>query len=197
VTSDADQNPLRRLGVDRANARAANDPWANLCVLTTIDRGLPQARVLVLRDIEGRLALFMNATSPKQHQISNATHVNVLTYLASCGVQYRITASTTPIPQSIVHTSWRDRPRIPKVMDWLYHHHAPQSTVVPSRDTLKTMYETVHTTLAADPDAPASAIGYFIDAHEVERLQLAGDDIHTRERFSIVDGGWRRDVLVP
>lgn len=193
----AEYDPLTWLVSDRAKARTANDPWANLCVLTTVDRGLPQARVLVLRDIQDRLAVFLNATSPKQRQIAANAQVSVLTFLASCGVQYRIAATTTPIPQSVVHGSWRDRPRIPKVMDWLYHHHAPQSTVVSSRDALKSMYETVHATLAADPDAPPGAIGYFIDPYEVERLQLAGDDIHSRERFSLADERWRRDVLIP
>ena len=51
---------------DRAEARSHNDPCANLCTLANIDAaGLPQARTLVLREVEGQLSVFINATSPK------------------------------------------------------------------------------------------------------------------------------------
>jgi pyridoxine/pyridoxamine 5'-phosphate oxidase len=47
-------DPLALLLHDRTTAMAEGDPWANLCVLATIaDDGAPEARMLVLRDIDG------------------------------------------------------------------------------------------------------------------------------------------------
>src|SRR5262249_11845986 len=63
-------DPTAQLANDRARAREARDPWANLCVLSTVDgRGIAQSRILVLRDLDQRLAIFVNATSPKHAQI--------------------------------------------------------------------------------------------------------------------------------
>ena len=59
-------NPLRRLREDRIRARGLNDPYAELCALATVDSGRnPQVRTLVLRDLDDRLAVFVNASSPR------------------------------------------------------------------------------------------------------------------------------------
>ena len=114
-------DPISLLADDRKKARAANDPWSSLCVLATVDaNGEPQARVLVLREVGARLALFINGTSPKHAELQSAAHHAVLIFLASQGVQYRLSVVLEPLPSEVVRRSWLDRPRIPKVMDWLY-----------------------------------------------------------------------------
>ena len=134
-------DPLTLLADDRKRARVAGDPWANLCVLATIDaQQIPQARVVVLRDLEQRFAVFINGTSPKYAQLGLSRRHAVLVYLASLGVQYRLTVSFEPVPAALVRKSWLDRPRIPKVMDWLYEQFQPQSSAVPSRDDLVERY---------------------------------------------------------
>ena len=114
-------DPIALLMHDRALAQEEADPWVNLCVLATIaDDGGPEARVLVLRDIDGALGVFVNGTSPKVRELDNSREATVLTYLASIGVQYRLRAELTPMPGHVVHDSWHLRPDIPKVMDWVY-----------------------------------------------------------------------------
>ncbi len=189
--------PLALLAADRARARELRDPWASLCVLSTHDAGTPQARVLVLRDISQRLAVFINATSPKQAQLGASSEVAVLTYLASVGVQYRMMAGVERIPDVVVQSSWRERPRIPKVMDHLYARHARQSTVVASPADLQSLFDDVAAGLSDDPDAPVEAIGYFLAPREIERLELAADRLHRRERFTVRGKQWRLETLVP
>ena len=112
-------DPIAQIANDRNRAREARDPWANLCVLATVDElGTPQARVLVLRDLHERLAIFVNATSPKNRQLQRGSRHSVLVYLASLGVQYRLTVRLEDVASDVVHRNWRERPRIPKVMDW-------------------------------------------------------------------------------
>ena len=191
-------DPLTLLADDRRKARAAGDPWANLCVLATIDaQQTPQARVVVLRDLEQRLAVFTNATSPKYAQLGNSQHQAVLVYLASLGVQYRLTVSLEPVPTALVRQSWLERPRIPKVMDWLYERFQPQSSAVPSRNDLVERYTAIDAQLAANVEAPAGALGFYLVAERIERLELAGDRIHARTSYQRDGAIWHANELVP
>ncbi len=88
-------DPLSLLADDRRKARAANDPWANLCALATIDAiGEPQARVLVLRDLERDLRFSSTARVRNRPKSSSPRRHAVLVYLASLGVQYRTVRGT-------------------------------------------------------------------------------------------------------
>ena len=185
--------PLGWLSKDRARARELRDPHADLCALATVDsRHRPQLRTLVLRNLDDRLAVFVNATSPKW---SSMGHVAVMVYLASLGVQYRLECDTEPVPAETVKRHWRLRPDIPKRMDWLYERH-PQSSALNSRDELLEGLE------AAPPhsplNAPDSARGLYLIPHQVERLNVKhASGVHDRRRWQAVDGTWHPSVLVP
>lgn len=191
-------DPLALLTHDRTAAHESGDPWANLCVLTTIaDDGAPEARVLVLRDIDGALGVFVNATSPKARELDNSREATVLTYLSSIGVQYRLRARLEPMPPHIVRDSWHLRPDIPKVMDWVYATRAPQSSPVASRDALMTLFDEVGGELPDPPVAPEQAQGLYIVPTRIDRLQLAGDRVHDRHLYRHTPHGWDEQVLIP
>jgi pyridoxamine 5'-phosphate oxidase len=191
-------DPLALLADDRKKARAANDPWASLSVLATIDAiGEPQARVLVLRDIDTRLAVFINGTSPKHAELQFSSRCTALLFLASLGVQYRLAVSLEPMPPEIVRRSWLDRPRIPKVMDWLYERVQPQSSAVASRDALNERFAELDAQLPATVEAPPHALGYYLKVERVERLELANDRVHSRRRFERSGATWTANELIP
>jgi pyridoxamine 5'-phosphate oxidase len=191
-------DPLTLLADDRTRARDAGDPWANLCVVATVDaEHNPQARVVVLRDLDRRFAIFINGTSPKHQQLALSQRHAVLVYLASVGVQYRLTVLYEAVPQAIVHASWSERPRIPKVMDWMYEHYRPQSSPIDSRGVLMDQFADLDRQLADDVSAPARALGYYLNVEQVERLELAGDRPHARVRYQRATSGWRATTLIP
>jgi pyridoxine/pyridoxamine 5'-phosphate oxidase len=106
-------DPLGLLLRDRQTAREREDPCANLCTLANVDGdGLPQARTLVLREIERRLAVFVNATSPKFPFLDDAT-VSVVVWLPSISIQYRLACATTLVEPAVVAQSWQLRPDPP------------------------------------------------------------------------------------
>ena len=191
-------DPLELLANDRAEAHQLGDPWASLCVLaTTRDDGTPQARVLVLRDEEEGLAVFVNGTSPKVRELSHCPNAAVLVYLATLGVQYRIEAALIPLAHDLVADRWQLRPPIPKVMDWLYETRAEQSTELDSRDALLAMFDDVSAELPEPVAAPTTASGYQFDITQIERLQLSGDRVHARDRYRLDGERWGHTVLVP
>jgi len=192
------QDPVALLRSDRARAREARDPWANLCVLATVDAdNIPQARVVVLREIEHRLAVFVNGTSPKCAEMQRSTHQAVLLYLASLAIQYRLRVAFEPVPTAIVHTSWLERPRIPKVMDWLYEHVQAQSTPLESRQQLLDHFGHVDEHLSDDATAPPNAVGFYLSIDRIDRLELSGDRPHSRTVFEQTPTGWHTTTLVP
>lgn len=185
-------DPIALLHADRATARAADDPNANTCVVATVADGEPQARVLVLRDVDSRLGIFLNGSSPKCRQVGQSETIAVVVHLPSAAVQYRLTCGLEAIPAAAVRASWQLRPVVPKRLDWLYERH-PQSSPVHSRARLAELLRT------PVPDtAPATALGYYLLPTAVDRLHLdQPDGIHDRRRFTLTKRDWREEVLVP
>jgi len=189
-------DPLTKLQSDRQLARERNDPCAGLCTLANVDdTGAPQARTLVLREIDERLAVFVNATSPKFPLLLGGP-VSIVIWLPSISVQYRLACETVPVPDLLVAESWQLRPDPPKRMDWFYTNIQQQSTPIESRDRL---LERVHAQNLPDPlVAPSTAKGLYLQPGIVERLDLGQENgIHDRRRYTLGNPGWYEEVLVP
>ncbi len=187
-------DPLASLAVDRERARELQDPCAGLCTLANVDAaGYPDARTLVLRELEGRLAVFVNATSPKFTALGR---VSVVVWLPSLNLQYRLRAETSAVPSELVAESWQFRPDAPKRMDWLYALRQPQSSEIADRATL---LETLEALPLPDPlVAPDSAQGLYLEVAEVDRLDLnQANGVHDRRRYWLNGGRWHEAVLVP
>jgi pyridoxamine 5'-phosphate oxidase len=189
-------DPLGLLRQDRERARSLEDPCAALCTLANVDAdGVPHARTLVLRDLDGRFGVFVNGTSPKFTAIA-AGPVSVVVWLPSISIQYRLACATEPIPHETVAESWHLRPEVPKRMDWLYETSQPQSTVLESRDRLLELLDAI--TLEDDATAPAGAGGFFLNPLVMERLDLGmPDGVHDRRRYTLGNPVWQEDVLIP
>jgi pyridoxine/pyridoxamine 5'-phosphate oxidase len=193
----ASTDPIARLLEERAIARDLQDPCANLCTFASVDhQGMPDARTLVLRELDGELAVFSNRTSPKWRQVEARGSVAVVVWLPSQNLQYRLRCTTTPVPAQLVHDSWLLRPQVPKQLDWFYTQQQPQSSTVADRSTLLAA-------LAAQglPDplvAPDTAGGLFLHPTLIDRLDLdQPDGVHDRRHFRRTDQGWLESVLVP
>lgn len=191
------EGPLELLAADRSRARELEDPCATLCTIATVDgAGHPQARTVILRELNNRLAIFANETSPKWGQIELSASVALVVWLPSLKVQYRLQCDTRPVAKADVHESWQMRPEPPKRMDWFYTRVQPQSSPIEDRDTL---LESVGNLKLREPlVAPRTAGGIYVEPFQVERLDLTMDDgIHDRRAFHRRADGWHESVLVP
>ena len=193
----SDKDALTLLLADRARAREAHDPCANLCVAATVDsQGQPQVRTMVLRELDTRLAIFLNDTSPKWQEISSRSQIAISIFLPSANLQYRMMCTFERVPESIVSESWLLRPDAPKRMDWFYTLTAPQSTAVESREVL--LAGCAELDLPDPLIAPSTARGLFVDPEVIERLDLAqSNGIHDRRRYENLKGVWVETILVP
>ena len=194
------QNPLTQFHSDRQLARDAGDPMAHVCVLATVDgQGYPQARTLVLRSVvhnnSPRLALFINANSPKWAELANSESACVQVYWPSVELQYRMQVQTEALDPKLVAESWQFRPDAPKKMDWLYQQHA-QSTAIADREQLLMQLDQLET-----PEplvAPEAAKGLLIQVTEIERLDLTKNNgVHNRTLYTLKQGKWDQQTLIP
>lgn len=193
----ASTDPLALLGADRTLARARQDPCANVCTLATVDAaGHPHARTVVLRDLDERLAVFINETSPKWQQIGQSASLAVVVWLPTLNVQYRLQCHTRPVARTVVHESWRLRPEAPKRLDWYYTRIQAQSS--PVRDRGRLLEGIAALTLRHPLEAPRTAAGVFLEPFTVERLDLnQPEGVHDRRHFQHRPDGWHEVVLVP
>ena len=187
-------DPLHRLAADRALARERRDPCAGLCTLSNLgEDGWPEARTVVLRDLDDRLAVFVNATSPK---FAHLEQVSLVVWLPTLNVQYRLRCRTEPVPGALVAESWQLRPEPPKHMDWLYTLRHLQSSPIESRAML---LETIDSLDLPEPlTAPETARGLYLLPELVDRLDLGMENgIHDRRRYRLGNPTWSEEVLVP
>ena len=188
-------DPIKQLSEDLRLAFERKDPCAGLCTVANVDpSGWPEARTLVLRDVADRLAVFVNATSPKYAHLDR---VSVVVWLPTVNVQYRMRCSTTPVPQATVAESWQLRPDPPKRMDWLYTLKQQQSSEVASRAALLEILGGLD--LPEPLIAPDTARGLYLDPEQIDRLDLGMENgVHDRRRYRKGNpGGWLEQVLVP
>jgi len=193
----AARDPLALLKADRARAVEARDPCANLCTVASLDRdGQPQARTLVLREVEGGFAVFSNRTSPKWAQLESGASIAVVVWLPTLNLQYRLQCTARPVPPEIVRASWLLRPDMPKRLDWYYTQGHPQGAPIAGRAELMAGLGCIE---LPDPlVAPDTAGGLYVDPFRIDRLDLAqADGLHDRRLFESTPAGWTETTLVP
>ena len=151
-------------------------------------------RILVLRDIRDRLAVFYSSTSAKHRELTlDRFKASLLVFLPSIGVQYRLRAQLEVIDSEIVHEHWQLKPNAAKRIDALYQRF-PQGTIVENA----TEFETQFAARVPPRQAPSHSVGYYIAPFEIERLELRQDpDMHRRELFNQRDNDWEVQRLVP
>lgn len=192
-------NPLTALIGDRERAFAAEDPMAKTCTLALADQfGQASARTLVLRGISDRgLVIFINKSSPKWRVLSAGGHYEILLWYPSIQCQYRIQGQAVELTDGEVLQSWHMRPEPGKRLDFLYHEY-PQSSSILDRDLLIDAVMSRQTLVDEGQPPPAGITAFELAATIIERLDLSPDlEVHDRRLFTLVDGHWQNQVLVP
>ena len=189
-------DPVATFLSERGAAAATNDPMAALCNVATLAAdGSAEARTLVLREVRGQPALFVNGTSFKWAQLQQTAFIT--TYWPSTKLQYRIRAHSSEIPAAEIAESWALRPDAPKRMDWFYQEVATQSSPIDSRAQLLTQLESM--ALEEPLGAPTEARGILLQPFQIERLDLTqANGVHDRVMHTLTtEAVWRTQTLVP
>lgn len=204
VAADSDalvtmDDPNAGLNADRSRARELGDSNAELCWLATVDaEGWPKVRALVLRDVAGGHALFINGTSAKGREFDAEPRCQIACWYPSLQRQWRLQARVFALDRDLLAAHWRRRPRVSQVMDHVYAHGFPQSSALADSEALSAAHGHLDASLGDDPEPPSEALALGLEVMGAECLQIhPGSRLHDRWRFTRSEAGWRRQALVP
>ncbi len=193
-------DPVAELVADRERARAAGDPFTDLCVLATADgAGAAAVRTLVLRDVgPDGVGLLVSARSPKWAPLEAGRYECLLVWLA-IRRQYRIRGRLAAMADARLEGYWRQKVYESRLLDLYYEAVQPQSSPIASRDAflggigrLRQRYP------AADlVPRPAALRGVYLVPDRVEVWRGSPDRLHDRRLYHRAASGWREEVLVP
>jgi len=176
---------------------------AQVVTLSTVDAdGLPDARVLVLRDVdvEGAGWLFaVDSDSPKGRQLTAHPVAAMTLYWPPLGRQVRIRGTVAAAPPEVSAAEFLTRSPAARTAALV----GRQSRSLPSLETYDEAAEAARRRLAAEPGlvAPSHTV-YTLRAQEVEFWQGDPDRRHVRLRFTRSGQGtgsaaWTRTLLWP
>lgn len=193
-------HPIDQIKADRSSARSLDDSNADICFFALSESGKPSVRTLVLRETDKNgFTLFINKTSPKWRIISENPSAGILLWYPSLQRQYRITGNVIELDRSHIETNWPKRPSGSKYLDHAYSGFGNQSSPIDSYDSLK--YHIAGFKDSHDADSlttPVSATGIRLVPEEIEVLDLNDPSrIHNRQLFTLHDGEWTVEQLMP
>jgi pyridoxamine 5'-phosphate oxidase len=199
----ASTDPIALLVDDRARARAAGDPLADLCVLATaghaMDADAPGVRPIVLREIGPQgIGLLISRTSPKWEPLATGRYELLLLWL-TIRRQYRIRGKIAPMPEGLVEKYWNQKVHESRLLDLYYAAYGAQSTAVSSREVFLEGIETLRRRYPTSEAVPRPELlrGVYLLPDRVEAWRGSPDRLHDRRRFSRQGDGWREETLVP
>lgn len=193
-------DPIDAIVADRARARAAGDPFTDLCVLATAADGEPPGvRPIVLRDVGPRgIGLLISGTSPKWEPLARGRYELLLVWLA-IRRQYRVRGGIAAMPDAQVAIYWDQKVHASRLLDLYYATHHAQSTSVPSRERFLEEIDGLrrrHPTPESVP-RPDLLRGVYLVPERVEAWRGSPDRLHDRRRFARSGGRWVEETLVP
>ena len=200
ATAAAD--PIALVVDDRTRARAAGDPFVDLCVLATAGGAgaeAPGVRPIVLRDVGPQgIGLLISGTSPKWEPLASGRYELLLLWL-TIRRQYRVRGRIAPMPDDLVETYWRQKIHESRLLDVYYGTHGAQSTTVPSREQFLAGIESLRRQYPTSEMVPRPELlrGVYLVPDRIEAWRGSPDRLHDRRRFTREGTAWREETLVP
>lgn len=182
-----------------AKAVVEEVPDHQVATLSTVDpQGRPDARMLVLRDVDtnGDTWLFAaDADSPKGRQLASCPYAALTLYWPPHGRQIRVRGAAHPASAAVSAAEYRTRSTASRVADLIGH----ESDPLDSWGTYDEAARAARERIAAEPDtvAPGHTV-YLLHAREVEFWQGDPGRRHVRVRYTrTATGAWTHTLLWP
>jgi pyridoxamine 5'-phosphate oxidase len=193
--AQVDPDPVAQFRAWYATA-AASIPNANAMTLATVDeRGHPDARIVLLKEIDDRgLSFFTNYDSAKGRQLAAHPFAALVFYWDALHRQVRIDGAVERVDAAESDAYFASRPRGSQLGAIA----SPQSQVIAGRELLD---ERVAAVTAAHPEdappRPAYWGGYRVIPERVELWQGQPSRLHDRIRYRRDGAAWVRERLAP
>jgi pyridoxamine 5'-phosphate oxidase len=197
VESDLDPDPIVQFRVWFTEAQAAKGIEPNAMTVATADAtGDPSARTVLLKGLDERGFIFYsNYDSAKGNQLAANPRAELLFYWPELERQVRIHGDVERLERTASEEYFRSRP----IGNQLGALASPQSTVIPNREYLQELYDTLEQQYGSDSvPMPDHWGGYRVCPQSLEFWQGRKSRLHDRLRYRRdPDGGWFVERLAP
>lgn len=192
-TSDVPGSPFELFTLWLAEAIDAGVPAPHaLTVSTTDEHGRPDARVVVLTDLDDRGFSFASSSdSPKGRQLKAVPYAALTFFWQAVGRQVRVSGTVTPGAAEENDADFRRRHPAARALVLA----GEQSRVVEAGESVSAAVE--HELEGVEGRGSATWTLYTVAPDRVEFWQADKDRRHTRLRYVASGESWRREILWP
>ena len=193
--ADAHADPFVQFERWFAEALAAQLPLANAMTLaTTTPEGAPDARVVLLKGVDGGgFVFYTNYDSRKGRQLAARADACLVIFWAPLERQVRIEGRVEKVSTAESDAYFASRPLGAR----LSAHASAQSDVVPDRVFLENALESFQKRFPDHPPRPPHWGGYRVLPARVEFWQGRENRLHDRLLYSQSKGSWKIERLAP
>ncbi|RBR10918.1 hypothetical protein FVER53590_01607 [Fusarium verticillioides] len=180
-------------------AIAANVPEPHAMTIATVDsQGCPDARVLILKNIDHRGWHFaIKATSPKGLQISTNNNVALTFYWPKIGRQIRLRGKANALPRSECEQDWTARSAMAKITAKVSRQSEPLND---PHELEAKMAEAVRShEIEGEELSSEGWVVYAVAPQTVEFWQASSDRLHQRLQYTLdpAQNTWSKTALWP
>ena len=194
--TDADRDPIAQFRAWFDEAVQADIIDVNAMSLATASaNGEPAVRTVLLKEVDDRgFVFFTHYTSPKGRALDANPRAALLFYWPALERQIRITGAVSHVPRAESEAYFASRPIDSRWAAWA----APQSEVLPDRETLEASFEQVKARFGDHVPCPPEWGGYRVTPELMEFWQGRPGRLHDRLLYTRqADGAWTRARLAP
>ena len=180
--------------LEAAKASEPND--ANAMTLATVDAsGLPDARMVLLKDVDGRgFTFFSNQESAKGEQLWAQPSAALLFHWKSLRRQVRVRGTVEPVSAAEADAYFASRARESRIGAWV----SDQSRPLASREVLEAGVAAQTARFEGEEvSRPDRWIGWRVVPQQIEFWRDRPFRLHDRLRFDREGDGWTRTRLWP
>lgn len=178
-----------------ADARSAGIGEPNAMVLATSARGVPSARTVLLKGVDGgEFVFFTNYRSRKGRELEENPACSLLFGWYGLQRQVRIEGTAARTSRAETEAYFATRPRDSQLGAWA----SPQSSAIGSRAELDALYTETETRFAGqDVAAPPHWGGFRVRPRTIEFWQGRRGRMHDRLLYRAGTDGWQIERLAP
>jgi len=190
-------HPIAQFARWYADARRCRAiPYANVMCLSTVDRrGWPDARFVLLKDVDRQGFVFYgNIRSAKGRALLAVPKAALTLYWEALRRQVRVQGRTELVSDKDADAYFRTRPRASQLAAWA----SPQSAPIPGRELLeRRVADMARRFHQQSVPRPPFWVGFRVRPERLEFWQERPNRLHDRFRYTQRGHRWRIEQLAP